>query len=362
MTSAMFRSFLEYGMTMAQKGNEFARLRDFYTWGAFVGQYAEFDKQVALSIKEIRAQGNVKGAAVRFRDPLKGPFDGAEQRAIIDAIRRQVGTPEDRAVVMIHLELGPNPLSIARLKAQDLAKFTIKSVVAGQSHTQSRYQVALPRMKKRKELRETKVRPLSKELGSLLDRLKGDGPDSFLFHWLNPNYPEGCIREAMHRFSAAGELVSPRTGKPMLLTPRRFRYTLATEMAREGAAPAQIAAVLDHTDLQNVNMYVEASSYVVDQVGKRFDSMFEPIARTFLGKIMLDRITPNKLNNSFHQLPRSCPCWTLAALDCAAVTYGKMACVTWRHHSHAMAASSSRRFERDHTRRFFMSWKTSNRD
>ena len=122
----MFRMYLEHGMTTGEKGNDFARVRDFYAWGAFVGQFPEFDRQLALSIKEIRARGNVKGAAVRFHHPTKGPLDAEEQRLVIESIRRGDGAPEDRAVVMIHLELGPNPQSVVRLRAHDLEKFEVK--------------------------------------------------------------------------------------------------------------------------------------------------------------------------------------------------------------------------------------------
>ncbi len=287
----MFRLYLEHGMSTNHKGNDFAGLRDFYAWGAFVGQYPEFDPQLALSIKEIRAKGNIKGAAVRFHHPTKGPLDDREQRVVIETIRRGIGTPEDRAVVMIHLELGPNPQSVARLRARDLEKFEIKTVENGRSKTHTRYQLALPRVKKRKEHRETVIRPISNELGHILETLKSDEPDSFLFHWLNLEYPEHDILLGMQRFAIKSNLISPRTGFRLNLTPRRFRSTLATEMAREGASPAKIASVLDHTDLQNVNVYIEASSYVIDQVGSRFDELFAPIARSFCSTIV-DRRNP----------------------------------------------------------------------
>ncbi|MGA1981113.1 MAG: tyrosine-type recombinase/integrase [Acidobacteriaceae bacterium] len=282
----LFRLYLEHGMSTGEKGNDFARLRDFYAWGAFVGQFPEFDRQLALSIKEIRARGNVKGAAVRFHHPTKGPLDAAEQRIVIDSVRTVEGAPEDRAVLMIHLELGPNPQSIVRLKVRDLEKFEVKTVEAGRSRTHTRYQLALPRVKKRTEHRETVTRPISNELGRLLDTLKKDDPDSFLFHWLNEDDPESDARRAMQRFANECDLISTRTGARLQLSPRRFRYTIGTEMAREGASPEKIASVLDHTDLQNVNVYVEASSYVVDQVGNRFDQLFEQVARRFRGKIV----------------------------------------------------------------------------
>jgi integrase len=282
----IIRLFLDHGMSTGNKGNDFAMLRDFYAWGAFVGQFPEFDRQLALSIKEIRARGNVKGEAVRFHHPTKGPLDSAEQRVVIESVRNGDGAPEDRAVVMIHLELGPNPQSIARLRAYDLKKFEVKTVEDGHSHTHTRYQLALPRVKKRTEQRETVTRPISNELGRLLETLRKDEPDSFLFHWLDPDNPELDAGRAMRRFAEYGGLISPRTGEPLWLAPRRFRHTIATEMAREGASPEKIATVLDHTDLQNVNVYVEASSYVVDQVGDRFDQLFEPIARRFRGTIV----------------------------------------------------------------------------
>jgi len=96
----------------------------------------------------------------------------------------------------------------------------------------------------------------------------------------------------MVRFATAARLISPRTRSLLNLTPRRFRFTLATEMAREGASRERIAEVLDHTDLQNVNVYVEAASFVVDQLGERFDQMFEPLLQRFRGRIVDSGVPP----------------------------------------------------------------------
>jgi integrase len=286
-TFATFRLFLEHGMsTTNSKGNDFAKLRDFYAWGAFVGQYPEFDRQLALSVKEIRATGNIKGAAVRFRHPTKGPFDSAEQRIIRDAIRKGVGTTEERAVVMIHLELGPNPQSIARLRTRDFEKFEVTLVENGTPKTHTRYQLALPRVKKRTEHRETIVRPINKELGLILEALKKDDPDSFLFHWLSSTDPESSIGRAMKSFAIDGNLTSPRTGLLLNITPRRFRSTFGTERTREGGSPVEVARDLDHSDLQNIRQYVETSSYIIDQVGDGFDTVFAPFAASFRGKIV----------------------------------------------------------------------------
>jgi len=257
-----------------------------YFWEAFGVQLPEFDRDLALALKTIRAQGNVKGAAVRFRDPLKGPLDSDEQRIVIQAIAAGAGTPFDRALLMLHLELGLNPQSTARMKNHDLRVFETKIVDGGRSRTITKYQIQMPRVKKRKEFRETRTRPVSDQLGQLLIALRKGGPEDPLFHWLPSDSPEEGINQAMARFATAARLISPRTRSQLHLTPRRFRSTLATEMAREGASRERIAEVLDHTDLQNVDVYVEAASYVVDQLGEQFDRIFDPLLQRFRGRIV----------------------------------------------------------------------------
>ena len=80
--------------------------------------------------------------------------------------------------------LGLMPSSSVRLRNRDLTKFEVKTVENGRSTTQVRYQLAVPRVKKRKEFREVKLRPVSNGLGGLLEGLRFGEPDGPLFHWL----------------------------------------------------------------------------------------------------------------------------------------------------------------------------------
>lgn len=279
LTHTLFIRFLEHGMTTGEKGNAFSRLRKFYCWGAFVGHFEEFDRQLASSLKETRAKGNVKGAAVRSHHPTKGPLNSEERDLISRAIKARRGRGDDRIVVMTFLELGANPQSVARLREKDLQNFSVNVVNGRTSEKVTRYQVLLPRVKKRKEHRETVPRPISKELGKELKRCTTGNSDGFLLHWVNPNDPEREFARRMQRWAREVRIISPRTREIIHLSPRRFRCTVGTEMARLGAARIKIAAALDHTDDQNVDPYVEASSYVLDQIGPRFDEFFEPVAR-----------------------------------------------------------------------------------
>jgi hypothetical protein len=179
---------------------------------------------------------------------------------------------------MLHLELGHNALATIRLKNKDLLRFETNAGVF--------YQLEVPRVKKRTAQRETKRRPISNHLGDLLTTLRQGGPDDPLFHWFSPTRAETSAQSAMKRFSRDAGLVSPRTGKPLVISPRRFRFTIATHMAEEGASLFHIAEVLDHSDTQNVRVYVETASSITDPVAKATDSALGPLVKRFQGKII----------------------------------------------------------------------------
>jgi integrase len=307
----LFRAFLNHGLKGPSKGNDCARLREFYGWGALIARLVDFNEGLALSLKTIHLQGNVKGAAVRFHDVVKGPFDGGEQRAIVDAVKKNLGESRDRVVIMLFLELGLNPQSAVRMRNSDLRVYRINTIEKGRSREQVKYQLHVPRVKKRNELRETKCRPITRELGDLLTALRtGSDDDPLLSSFAGQESPESAICTAMQRFAKRSKLLSPRTGDRLHLSPRRFRSTLGTEIAREGGAPATIAETLDHTDLQNVDVYVEASSYVVDQLGERFDHAYESVVSSFRGRIVDSRtkspfsgVPPREIPSAAAHLP-----------------------------------------------------------
>jgi len=148
------------------------------------------------------------------------------------------------------------------------------------------YQLDVPRIKKRTAHLQMKRRPISATLGVLLEKLKRGNTTDPLLHWLSASYPEDSVRVAMNRFSASVGLVSPRTGKRLSLSPRRFRYSIATHMAEEGASVFHIAELLDHSDTQNVRVYVETASSIADPVAKATDSALAPLVQRFQGKIV----------------------------------------------------------------------------
>lgn len=275
---AVARGFLAWCEThSAINGIHFSRLRVFYEWGV-AREYADFDLRFLRILKAIPSSANAKGHHVRFRHVTKGPFSPLEKHRLIQAIKARCGADEDRAVIMLHLELGLNPGATARLVNGDLVH-----VHAQQGDF---YQLAVPRMKKRSARRETKRRPISPTLGRLLQELQQGETHEPLLHWLSAHSPRNSINAALKRFVADANIISPRTGKRLEVTARRFRYTLATHLAVEGASKFHLAEVLDHSDLQNVEVYVETTPAIAGPVAAATDQVLEPLVRRFLGKVV----------------------------------------------------------------------------
>lgn len=81
-------------------------------------------------------------------------------------------------------------------------------------------------------------------------------------------------------------IISPRTGKPIKMNTRRLRYTFATRLVREGVSKLEIADLLDHTDTQNVQVYFDIKSDVVEHLDKAMAMALAPIAQAFMGTLV----------------------------------------------------------------------------
>jgi integrase len=277
-TSSLANAFLHYVLQQtSDRGNAFSRLRVLYEWGVS-REYPGFDLHTLRRLKAMVAPGNVKGHHVRSRHATQGPLSTEEKWLITQALRLEQGDGCDRGVVMLHLELGCNPHATARLQAADLHRIETPEGVL--------YQLDVPRVKKRTAHRETRRRAISQRLGEVLYSLRLADPSSKLFHWLSEQSPGSSVNAAMRRWAKETALISPRTGECLHLHARRFRYTLATHLAEEGASKFHIADILDHTDLQNVEVYVATTARIADQVAQATDAVLQPLVNRFLGKLI----------------------------------------------------------------------------
>ncbi len=141
-------------------------------------------------------------------------------------------------------------------------------------------------MKKRLLVRETKRRPISPTLGSMLLEIQAGSPDDRLLFWLPENYPDSGITRALSHFARKNHLLSHRTKGPLKLNPRRFRYTLGTHLAEEGASDLHIAEMLDHSDLRHVKVYRETRSSIAEPMAQATNPSMIPLVHLFLGIII----------------------------------------------------------------------------
>ncbi|MCY1531562.1 hypothetical protein D9M68_667910 [compost metagenome] len=95
--------------------------------------------------------------------------------------------------------------------------------------------------------------------------------------------PNVSVRDAMKRVANAISVISERTGQPVHLNPNRFRYTLGTNLAREGKGVYVIAEALDHSDTQNVGVYVRNIPEIVERIDKAVALQLAPLAQAFRG-------------------------------------------------------------------------------
>lgn len=285
-----FQSLLSKGLESPQGvgGNDFAHMRAIYAWGCHVARLSDFNPDLAIQLKAIRAPGNTKGAKVLSGDPEDGAFSPEEVELLDQALKEGNGDPGALIITQLFQELGLRPIQVLRTRWSGLRRFEANVVEAGQPRTLARYTLDIPRAKERGEYRVEEVRPISTLLGRRLESVAPAAPTetSPLCWWLDADASSATVAEFVQAWVDQALIISPRTDEPLKANPSRFRYTLATEAARDGASRFDIAHLLFHKDLQNVDVYFDAAGTVMEQIEERLDRAFGDHLNRFLGKVV----------------------------------------------------------------------------
>lgn len=256
------------------------------------------------ALGELRLKGNAKGVAVLTMDPLDGPYTEVEQQAIQSALNdayAQGSLAEDAYLLTwLFMALGQRPSQYASLKVCDISAVSCDGRVA--------YTLKVPRAKQRNAhpRAEFKARPLVSQIGRpLLDyarrvrqRFEGRIDDANEAPMFPANVAvEGVPGYAWHQTSKAlssglnwslSKLAvrSERTGGTLHITPVRFRRTFGTRAAQEGHGELVIAELLDHTDTQNVGVYVAAVPEIAARIDRAVAMALAPLAQAFKGVLI----------------------------------------------------------------------------
>lgn len=261
------------------------------------------DEECIDYLREGRKKGNRKGHAVRTHDPVRGPFTNKEYTLLYRALDQAYGAGhlQDWAFVLGRLlfATGARISQYASMKLCDLK-------VGTASDGRRTFTLEVPQVKQREEHSRTRLKAfeLSPQTGQLLlDYIngllaRGAAADWPLFPSKRQDAGAGMFVghcsgvELSRRFVAAISPHVPTThrlnGADLPVSPTRFRYTFGTRMAEEGCSRAVIADRLGHSDLQNVEVYFEASPKLVEDIDAALSDFLAPIAQAFHGRLIED--------------------------------------------------------------------------
>ena len=269
--------------------------------------YPGIDGDAIALFKELRIKGNPKGVAVATMDPVMGPFTNIELEAIQATLNNtysEAGMAEaDFLLAWLFMALGQRPSQYAALKVRDI----IAVPLADGTVT---YILQVPRAKKRNAgLRSTlKSRELVPQIGELVwayaikvtARYKGvlsDPSNAPLFPQMRSTYVQGHfayhqtgkqLGNGLTQSLEALSVMSERTGEPLHITPVRFRRTFGTRAAQQGHGELVIAELLDHSDTQNVGVYVASVPEIAARIDKAIAFELAPLAQAFQGMLIAD--------------------------------------------------------------------------
>ena len=264
--------------------------------------YPGVDRDVLQFFNSIKIPGNTKGDAVRTHHPTKGPLTDVELQGIILAAREayRVGSvnKQDFAILLTLTATGSRPGQVSMLACGDLLP---------PSHGSSAVRLLVPSLKKRTRKRLTRERVIPGELAVLLQELVEERRRDERFRGIpvdqrpifaieattfasleDAHIGTYGVGQVLKRIQKAIQLRSARTGALIVLASRRFRTTLGTRAAEAGHPPIVIADLLDHTDLQNVGVYVESRPSIVDRVDAALHDRVEPLVGLFMGAVVAD--------------------------------------------------------------------------
>lgn len=286
-----------------------------YIWGAENYSELGFSPVYAQSIEAIKIPGNPKGEAVRNADPEKGPLDRTLELPLIsEALSKGHGEnlqrAQENAAVALFLAFGRNPLSYAYLRECDFNNIA-------DANEDPCFVVEVPRIKKRQRSPRDDLKTeymderLALHVAELIrinsnlvlkctvwDFALPENRPIFISSTLNlvaikskdyenlHNFESSKFNQLLRSFVKRHNIRSPKTQKPLIISCRRLRYTLATSLVIDGISRRELAIILDHSDTQHVDVYFDAAESIVTALDRATAVEFSKYLNLFKGKVI----------------------------------------------------------------------------
>ncbi|KPX96930.1 DNA breaking-rejoining enzyme [Pseudomonas amygdali pv. mori] len=302
------------------------RVRPFLRrWLAF--RLPGIDKDVVEMVDGWRLPGGAKGQAVKSMDPTQGPMSDFELMAFnegaIFAYEEGDLSLYELSICLLTSSTGRRPIQITHLKCKDLIK------VDG-SDGAAKYLLLIPRAKQEgADFRdEFKTFQLTRDLYDVLFNHRAKVLKAVQAMGYQVNHqelglvplfparrklqsfgPKTNFSASRQRFLAAlpgeklhartevidlavkraveyGRIYSHRTDGYLHVFPKRFRYTLGTRAAREGMSKYVIAELLDHSDIQHVDVYTLNVPEHIKKIDTALGFQLARFAQAFSGNLV----------------------------------------------------------------------------
>lgn len=268
------------------------------------------------TLKSWKVAQNKSGVAVLVNDPSKGPLTDTERESFINssahALENNVINISDFAIGLIFCSLGVRPEQVSQLKVRDVCTkgghMNPHSIRIPLAKTGSGFRAGFMEFGIVEEIHkilslhienlEVKVceefnfkvdkdvfmeiplfqSSLFWSIGSLNDLEESNATDSY-------HRVAETISTVPNKIAKKLSLIN-RNNESLILNSRRFRYTFATNLVREGYDIVKVAKLLTHNDISNVHCYYKNSLEFVAYIRKQLSGSFSEISAAFLGKVV----------------------------------------------------------------------------
>jgi len=279
-------------------------------------------------------KGNIKGDVIKRLDPIKGPLSDIELQGFnegaVQAYEKNVITITEMAIGLVISNTGRRPIQISHLRLKDILK-------GSNTKGEPIYLLSMPRAKQRAtEFRGTfKQYAITQDLWVILSAQAAHVIEAveimvnFKLQEMDkielPLFPDmkqfseiksprqlrdslkidllhiksTVVSEACKLITDKANIHSERTGELLNISPVRFRYTTGTRAAREGFGKMVIAELLDHSDTQNAEVYIENIPEHVEKLDQAVGHYLAPYAQAFSG-VLVDSESGAKRGNDLN--------------------------------------------------------------
>jgi integrase len=295
LTEDLFDAWLTGEYQTSRKGHYANIVRRFYLWGADPETgHPDFSVALASVLRGLRIDRPAVGERVKSRDGRSGPLSREELELIFEACVTGAGTDRGRAMAWTFLETAIRSKQMYLLTNRDVELLNVEAEKDGFAGAPSKvaYQLKIPKIKQRDDIAKYHYLPLSEGCARLLLKLRkpDSGPDAPLFWWL-PERFRIYIRGQLKLFSKDAGLRSPHLnigepeseGEVLHITPRRFRYGLATDRIKRKESPENVADMLGHEDTSCVAVYADTSPMIADDFQRATDYAIVPYIKLMSG-------------------------------------------------------------------------------